>query len=332
MQAVNEDIIQTLNSGVIVVNEALVVQMMNDTAWRLLGMPTRPKSQPLKAINREIYLSTKQWLAQSIAQSFLITVKPKNIELQVSFRKMGTHKHNLILIFLDDTTKLTQQAQQMKLSSLGRLTASIAHEIRNPLGAISHAAQLLNESDNIEIDDKDLCNVIIRHSKRMNSIIENVLNLSQHRPPQQETIELTAIVELIAKELNQHYLPEPDISIAIEPGQINVQFDRSQLIQIINNLCENGLRYSEQETGEAKLSISGGLEYPSASAYLDVIDYGPGIRDEAQDKIFEPFYTTSKQGTGLWLYLARELCESNSARLSYIPMPHGGSCFRIQFI
>ncbi len=331
MQAVNEDIIQTLNSGVIVVNERLIVQMMNDTAWRLLDRPSRPKDQTLKSINREIYLATKQWLSQSLAQSYLITVKPMNIELQLSFRKMGTQNHNLILIFLDDTTKLTQQAQQLKLSSLGRLTASIAHEIRNPLGAISHAAQLLNESDHIEVDDKDLCQVIIRHSKRMNSIIENVLNLSQHRPPQQESIELHTIVEQITHELNQHYLPTPNITIALEPDQIHTDFDRSQLIQIINNLCENGLRYSEQEIGEPRLTISGGQEYPLATAYLDIIDFGPGISDEDQDKIFEPFYTTSKQGTGLGLYLARELCESNGARLNYIPMPNGGSCFRIQF-
>ena len=331
MQAVNQDIIQTLDSGVIVVNENLSVQMMNDSAWRTLGMPSQPSNQTLKRLNREIYLATKQWLSRSFSQSILITTQPNNIELQLSFKKLGTQNHNLILIFLDDTKKLTQQAQQMKLSSLGRLTASIAHEIRNPLGAISHAAQLLNESEDIDLDDKDLCHVIIRHSKRMNSIIENVLNLSQHRPPQQEEVDLGGIINLISKDISQQYKPTPEIKIVMEPESIHVRFDRSQLIQIINNLSENGLRYSEQETGKPTLVLHGALEYPSATAYLDIIDNGPGIDDDSQDKIFEPFYTTSSQGTGLGLYLARELCESNGARINYIPMPNGGSCFRIQF-
>jgi len=122
------------------------------------------------------------------------------------------------------------------------------------------------------------------------------------------------------------------LDINIEPASISVLFDRSQLIQIINNLVENGLRYSLNQTGKATIKISGGLEYPSANAYLDIIDMGPGIDDADKDKIFEPFYTTSEQGTGLGLYLARELCESNGARLSYMPVPNSpGSCFRIQF-
>ena len=331
MQAVNKDIIQTLKSGVILVDEKLNIEMINDTAWRNLGMPSQPNKQPLKKVSREIYLATKQWLMHPLSESVLIPIERINIELQLSFRKMGEENHNLILIFLEDTTQLTQQAQQLKLSSLGRLTASIAHEIRNPLGAISHAAQLLNESSGIDVADKDLCQVIIRHSKRMNSIIENVLNLSQHRPPQQEDIVLNMLIKQVVKELTQHHDPTPTIHVNLVHDPIHVQFDRSQLIQIINNLCENGIRYSIKETGEATVVISGGQEYPSAHAYLDIIDQGPGISEEHRDKIFEPFFTTSRQGTGLGLYLARELCESNGARLNYIPVPNGGSCFRIQF-
>jgi two-component system sensor histidine kinase PilS (NtrC family) len=332
MQAVNQDIIQTLNSGVIVVDDKLTVQIINDTAWRNLGMPSQPVSQPLKSVCREIYLATKQWLANPISSAVLVPIQRINIEYQLSFRKLGEDEHNLILIFLEDTSKLTQQAQQLKLSSLGRLTASIAHEIRNPLGAISHAAQLLNESEDINKADKDLCQVIVRHSKRMNSIIENVLNLSQHRPPQQEDIVLNDLVNQIKLDLTEHYQPTPEIIVNLEPEAIHVSFDRSQLTQIINNLCENGLRYSLEQTGTATIQIAGGQEYPSAKAFMDIIDNGPGIEEDLQDKIFEPFFTTSQQGTGLGLYLARELCESNGARLNYLPVPSGeGTCFRIQF-
>jgi len=332
MQAVNQDIIQTMKSGVLVIDDKLNIQLMNDAAWKEIGMPSSPQGQPLKMVCRQIYLACKQWLSNARDEAMLVHLPARNVELQLSFRKLGEEQHNLILIFLEDTTKLTQQAQQLKLSSLGRLTASIAHEIRNPLGAISHAAQLLQESEQMVSADRDLCTMITRHSKRMNNIIENVLNLSQHRPPQQEEILLINTIEQISTELIEHNEPKPAIDINIEPASISVLFDRSQLIQIINNLVENGLRYSLNQTGKATIKISGGLEYPSANAYLDIIDMGPGIDDADKDKIFEPFYTTSEQGTGLGLYLARELCESNGARLSYMPVPNSpGSCFRIQF-
>jgi two-component system sensor histidine kinase PilS (NtrC family) len=166
----------------------------------------------------------------------------------------------------------------------------------------------------------------------MNSIIENVLNLSQHRPPQQEDIVLNELINQIRLDLTEHYEPTPEIKVNLEPQAIHVSFDRSQLTQIINNLCENGLRYSLEQTGTATIHIAGGQEYPSANTYLDIIDNGPGIEEDLQDKIFEPFFTTSQQGTGLGLYLARELCESNGARLNYLPVPNGeGTCFRILF-
>ena len=312
MEAVNQDIIQTLKSGVLVVDQKLDIQLMNDTAWKELDMPAMPKNQPLKTISKDVYLATKQWLTNPVSDSVLIQLNARNIEIQLSFRKMGDDAHDLIIIFLEDTSKLTQQAQQMKLTSLGRLTASIAHEIRNPLGAISHAAQLLNESADLDTSDKDLCDMITRHSRRMNTIIENVLNLSQQRPPQQENVALENIVNQVCKELKHHFEPEPEIEIMVEPATLQVMFDRSQLQQVIHNLCENGLRYSLEKTGKATIQIN--------------------VEEEHRDKIFEPFFTTSNRGTGLGLYLASELCQSNSSKLVYLPVPNqGGSCFRIQF-
>ena len=118
----------------------------------------------------------------------------------------------------------------------------------------------------------------------------------------------------------------------LEPGEIQVRFDRSQLQQIIQNLCQNGLRYSLENTGVASLHIHAAQHYPSANAYLDIIDQGTGVEEQYRDKIFEPFFTTSNRGTGLGLYLASELCQSNGANLSYIPLPgQTGSCFRIEF-
>ncbi|MFT5452847.1 MAG: two-component system sensor histidine kinase PilS (NtrC family) [Enterobacterales bacterium] len=334
MEAVSDNIIQTLTVGVLIIDEEDNIRLINDAAWKNIGMPKGPTESSLKEISKELYQHLKQWRkypSNPESQKLKLTTDLNSNELQIRFRKMGGQEHNLVLIFLEDTSLLTQKAQQLKLSSLGRLTASIAHEIRNPLGAISHAAQLLQESETIDASDKDLCDMITKHSKRMNNIIENVMNLSQRRPPQQESIVLNSFLKNYIEELSQTNA-EINITFDITTTNLEVQFDRSQLLQVISNLCDNGLRYSKSHSGKSRLDIIGGIEDKSKIHYVDIIDFGPGILESEADNLFEPFYTTSVQGTGLGLYLAREMCEANGARLSYLPIPSGtGSCFRIKF-
>jgi two-component system sensor histidine kinase PilS (NtrC family) len=334
MEAVSENIIQTLTVGVLIIDEKDNIRLINDAAWKSIGMPKRPTDSSLREISKELYKHFEQWRknpSNPESQKLKLAMGLNSQELQIRFRQMGGHEHNLVLIFLEDTSLLTEKAQQLKLSSLGRLTASIAHEIRNPLGAISHAAQLLQESETINASDKDLCDMITKHSRRMNHIIENVMNLSQRRPPQQESIELKAFLNNYIIELSQAN-DDVDINLNIIPADSSVKFDRSQLLQVVSNLCDNGLRYSKQQSGSAILNVISGIEDDSHIQYLDIIDYGPGISKAVAENLFEPFYTTSEQGTGLGLYLAREICEANGARLSYLPVPGGtGSCFRIKF-
>jgi len=335
MEAVSNNIIQTMNTGVMIVDENNNIRLFNDAAWKNLGMPTSPQDKKLSDISKDLYQQLRQWRKNpsiTKAKKLKMGSGTDAAELQLRFKQLGEADYNLVLIFLEDTSILTQKAQQLKLSSLGRLTASIAHEIRNPLGAISHAAQLLQESETIDVNDKSLCDMITKHSRRMNHIIENVMNLSQRRPPEQEQIALQLFLENYIEELALQNHNQLNVSLEIEPSDCVILFDRSQLLQIISNLCDNGLRYSEQHSGIAKLTISGGLEFNSNAQYLDIIDYGPGVSEADSDKLFEPFYTTSEQGTGLGLYLAREICEANGARLNYLAVPNGsGSCFRINF-
>jgi two-component system sensor histidine kinase PilS (NtrC family) len=334
MEAVSDNIIQTLTVGVLLIDEQDNIRLINDAAWKSIGMPKHPTARSLKEISKELYQHLKQWRknpSNPESQKLKLAMDLNSQELQIRFRQMGGQEHNLVLIFLEDTSLVTQKAQQLKLSSLGRLTASIAHEIRNPLGAISHAAQLLQESETINESDKDLCNMITKHSRRMNHIIENVMNLSQRRPPQQESIVLNSLLENYIRELSQTN-KEIEITINITKPTLVVQFDRSQLLQVISNLCDNGLRYSQLHSGSPRLNIITGIEDETKLQYVDIIDFGPGISEAEADNLFEPFYTTSEQGTGLGLYLAREICEANAARLSYLPIPSGtGSCFRIKF-
>ncbi len=246
------------------------------------------------------------------------------------FSAIGDTKENVI-IFLEDTTLLTQHAQRLKLASLGRLTASIAHEIRNPLGALSHAAQLLKESDEIDPTSQGLVNIIENNTKRVNDIIENIMQLSQRNAVRLKEINLSQYIPIMVQEYVSGRSTSPLLDAQFQTSNLIVHFDLSQLSQIMTNLIDNAARYSELKIGKPIVQLMVGIEPHSHTAFLDVIDKGEGISPELSEKIFEPFFTTSRSGTGLGLYLSRELCEANHARLDYIPLPTGGSCFRISF-
>ena len=234
-------------------------------------------------------------------------------------------------IMRDDNAQVAQQAQQLKLASLGRLTASIAHEIRNPLGAISHAAQLLSESEQLPAQDKRLSDIIQQHSKRMNKVIETVLELSRRRASEPQLVDLALWLEQFADTFAASHTAADRLELTIEQPGIMTRMDPGQLNQVVDNLCSNALRYSgisgEPRTVWLKLYVHPESDLPM----LEVIDHGPGIADEHIGHIFEPFYTTESSGTGLGLYISRELCESNQARLEYEPLVPRGSCMRITF-
>jgi len=226
---------------------------------------------------------------------------------------------------------LAQQAQQLKLASLGRLTASIAHEIRNPLGAISHAGQLLAEDEQLGAADQRLTEIIQAHSKRVNTIIENIMQLSRRQPTQPEELELKPWLDGFLHDFGHDNPAGADkIDMSKIPENLFVRFDSSQLQQVISNLCHNGLSHGANQ-GSARVSLQAGISHDNHKPYLDVIDNGPGVASDDLTKLFEPFFTTSAIGTGLGLYIARELCESNQARLDYVPGKDQGACFRITF-
>jgi two-component system sensor histidine kinase PilS (NtrC family) len=249
---------------------------------------------------------------------------------------LGSEARAGTLIFLEDTARMAQQAQQLKLASLGRLTASIAHEIRNPLGAISHAEQLLTESTDSEAStdagDKRLLEIIHTNTARVNDIIENVLQLSRRDLSMPEDLPLKDWLQDFIQEFVHSQKCDPaDVALYLEPEDCTVHMDASQLHQVLWNLCQNGLRHSQDYPGQPKLELHGGIAADSRKAFLDIIDHGPGVPPEARQNIFEPFFTTESKGSGLGLYIARELCECNQARLSYVAIPTGGACFRIEF-
>lgn len=330
LEHLNHQIIQRMHTGILVAEPNGTIRMANAASGELL-LGERAASPWLLDLPQALKQRLDQWLENPNARTPPFQARNETPGVQANFMRLDSPLEHLILIFLEDTGKITQQAQQMKLASLGRLTAGIAHEIRNPLGAISHAAQLLGESDTADDGDRRMAGIIQRHSERVNAIIENVLELSRRRTT---SVHLMDLGEWLARVVNDYResVTEPvviDLKLSNSPG--SARFDPSQLQQALTNLIDNGLRYSRQRTGSAQITVRTGVTDNGQRAYVDVQDYGPGLDESQQASLFEPFHTTEQNGTGLGLYLARELCEANQARLFLLASSAQGCCFRITF-
>jgi len=237
---------------------------------------------------------------------------------------------NLFLIFLDDSRIYSVRAEELTLSTLGRLSASIAHEIRNPLAAISYSAQLLDESEGMPEADRRLLEIIHSQCQRMNGIVENILGLARRERSQPESIELTAFTRRFVEEYRQNHPLETDVMQSVNEARLQVAMaDPQHLHQVLTVLVHNALNYGREPGKPAQVTVSVRQDKATAAPLIEVIDRGPGIPMRVAEQLFTPFYTTSEHGTGLGLYIAKQLCEANQCTLQYFPVPGGGSCFRI---
>lgn len=331
MEQLTEYIIQRMQTGILVVDVHDRVRLINESAWHLLGMPSSPNQRRLADLAPALAQQLQAWRQREVGAAHLLRASPSAPEVLPRFARLGTEKSTGTLIFLENTAAMAQQAQQLKLASLGRLTASIAHEIRNPLGAISHAGQLLAESQHLDPGERRMTQIILDHSRRMNHIVENVLQVSRRQRTHPEDVALESWLQHFIDELCQtQEIPRARVRLEVRLPQLTVQFDPNQLHQILWNLCTNALRYTKPREDGIGLELIAGMAEDPPTPYLDIIDFGPGVSNDLIDQIFEPFFTTESKGTGLGLYIAKELCEVNQARLNYLPRPTG-ACFRITF-
>lgn len=331
----NEHIINTMRTGIMVVSSDGIVQLVNRAAKNLLSDAFISENVPLSKISPVLYDRFIEWqMDPDNASQKPIQQSHGLPDIQPGFSNIepGKTRDARTLVFLEDASQLNQRFQQVKLASLGRLTASIAHEIRNPLAAIHHASQLLEEAD-LQPADAKLTAIINTQVNRLNSTVENVLQLSRQ---QRGTPEQLNIYEWLVN-FREEYCASKSLllhqfHIEIYPRDTSVLFDSSQLHQVIWNLCSNALYHSGLSSDDIMINIQGGFSIDSDQPYIDVIDNGRGIDAEVAQQIFEPFYTTSTDGTGLGLYITKEVVESNRAKINYIALPTGGTCFRISFI
>ncbi|MFJ2687913.1 sensor histidine kinase [Pseudomonas sp. NPDC087342] len=329
LEALNALILQRMRTGILVLDEQRRVQLANHSALSLLGQE-RLEGQLIDEYSPTLVERLQLWLNNPTLRPQSLKIARSGLELQPSFIALDQSPHHQTLIFLEDLAQIAQQAQQLKLAALGRLTAGIAHEIRNPLGAVSHAAQLLLESEELNGADRRLTQIIQDHSQRMNRVIENVLQLSRRQQTAPQRLDLKPWLEQYVAETREAATEGQQIHLRIGMGHFTTLMDPNQLTQILDNLLRNAWRHSGSvhETAEVWLELF--VDADSQLPVLEVLDNGPGVAPDQQAHLFEPFFTTSSQGTGLGLYLSRELCESNQARLDFKPR-QGGGCFRITF-
>jgi two-component system sensor histidine kinase PilS (NtrC family) len=330
LEKVNQLIIHRMRTGIIVVGTRHKVLQANEAAAQMLGKPII-RGMDIEELAIGLAQRLRHWEETPSIRPMPFNNHSGGSEIMANFKPLATYSEETVLIFLDDNTQVAQQAQQMKLASLGRLTASIAHEIRNPLGAISHAAQLLGESQDLPAADRRLSEIIQQHSQRMNKVIETVLELSRRRPSEPQLVDLGLWLDQFAADFLAGSPGNDSLELDIASQGIQTRVDPHQLNQVLDNLCRNALRYTEAAGSHKTIWLRLYLQPDSELPTLEVIDHGPGIAEEHVPHIFEPFYTTHANGTGLGLYISRELCESNQARLEFEPVLPRGCCMRITF-
>jgi two-component system sensor histidine kinase PilS (NtrC family) len=247
------------------------------------------------------------------------------------FAPLGKGPLPPVLIFLEDLTALDDRIHQSRLAALGRLSASIAHEIRNPVGAISHAAQLLGEDAGLSEPNRRMSDIILANAERVSTIIGNVQQLARRESTRPERMPLGDWLTEFAQEfINTGGHEAGQLAAEIPDPELEVRVDPSHLRQILWNLCENAFRYSVKARDD-KIEVRIGRLAGSNRPFLEVLDRGPGIDSTISDRIFEPFFTSRASGTGLGLFIARELAQCNRALLVFEPRAGGGSIFRIVF-
>lgn len=317
---VNQLVIEDMQDGVLVVDEDGRVAQHNPAAQRLLGAAPLNGAE-LAQLLPEFESRWRAWRRDRASEAET-PLEVGGRELRLRLVEAGGAEE-LSLVFVEDISRLRDEAQQLKLAALGRLTANIAHEIRNPLSAISHAAELLNEEKR-ERDRERLTRIIHDNTGRLERLVGDVLQLSRRDRAARERIALNAWLMAFVEEFvaNESVPPE---RFAIDTGrELAVEFDREQLRQVLWNLLRNAVRHARAEPRSIRLL----LRPYGDRVELNVIDNGPGVPRENRGQLFEPFFTTDSKGTGLGLYLARELCAANRASLDYVgDMP--GAHFRI---
>jgi two-component system sensor histidine kinase PilS (NtrC family) len=334
LNELNEFIVQHLRECILVVDESDRVRLVNETAAHLLTGGPIASGTLLGEVSPRLLYQLETWRRQASDRrdsTGEVVSSDGGIVIRPHFVPLSETGPGPVLVFLEDTSVVAERVQQSKLASLGRLSASIAHEIRNPVGAMSHASQLLRESPALGADDRHLTDIIEKNAVRVSQIIESVLQLSRRETTRQERVALQSWLETFAQEFAATAQVAPStFSLRNDADGIEVHFDPTHLHQVVWNLCDNALKHAASDHDEP-VQLRIGRIASTGRPFLEIADRGVGIDPANAERIFEPFFTDKAGGTGLGLFISRELCQTNGAVLAYEMRAGGGSIFRIIF-
>jgi len=328
---VNELIIRRMRVGVLMVDGNGRIRMANEAARILLGQAgaehrgEAPRTLP--QLSPSLAMRVAEWRRSGQSDDTPLTLGDDGNEVLPRFTRLLA-TDDTTLIFLDDTALVSRRAESLTLAAMGRFSASLAHEIRNPLAAISYATQLLEESRDIGDSDRRLLQIVHQQCLRTNTIVESVLGLARRERAQPEHVDLVGLVRAFIDDYRQT-CPEENASLrqAGQLPEVPAMVDPRHLQQVLTSLTNNAVRHGHQPGEAARITIHVGVD--EGSPTIEISDRGPGIPDAVTHQLFRPFFTTSEHGTGLGLYIAHELCRANDGRLEYVSLPGGGACFRI---
>lgn len=320
---INQRVIRDMQDGVLVVAANGRVRQCNPQAEALFGVSAQ-EGADLGTFSVALSEKFAQWSADPVETETLLRVAGSQRLLRARFLPPGDGENSLI--YLEDIGRIQAQAQQLKLAALGRLTANMAHEIRNPLSAISHAAELLVDEERVEARQR-LIRIIGDNTQRLNRLVVEVLELGRRDTTSPESIRLALYLRQFVEEFALHDATAPArLRIEGADEEQTIVFDRTHLHRVLWNLLINALRHASAEPAAVRLVVAAGA--CGDTVELHIVDDGPGIEESSRGQVFEPFFTTQGTGTGLGLYIARELCEANGAQLELLDNSPGAH-FRI---
>lgn len=328
LAGINELIIRRMRTGVLMVDGTRTVRLANEAAQQLYGETDHGlEGMGLSEISPELATRLYQWLRTGEPDDAPMPYGREKLEVQPRFTRL-LQDSDTVLVFLDDASLVSRRAESLTLSAMGRFSASLAHEVRNPLAAINYSVQLLAESPDLPESDRRLVEIIHQQCQRTNGIIESVLGLARRERAMGEQLELVAYVRRFVDEFTRTMSPENgSLRAAGRDRPLPGVFDPGHLHQVLTILVQNAINYGRLPGEPARITVA--AEERDGRPVVEVTDRGPGVPDAIASQLGRPFFTTSEHGTGLGLYIARELCRSNGASLDYVPVPAGGACFRI---
>ncbi len=309
---ITRQVMRDMQDGVLVVDPSGLVRQHNPQALALLAIEA-PIGSSLAEFSAPLGERYPRWRTRAGEISEAVRI-PRSGRL-VRVRYIPAAESGNALVYLEDLERVQARTQQIKLAALGRLTANMAHEIRNPLSAISHAAELLDEGGSPETTSR-LTQIIHDNAQRLNQLVAEILELGRRDRTRPETIVLAGFLTAFVDDFAlQGGRPRGALVLEAEADVVTC-FDRGHLNRVLWNLVGNALRYCSGNPGSVRIIVR--KEVDSGRVEIHIVDDGPGIDDATRAQVFEPFFTTDSHGTGLGLYIARELCEANGATLTLL--------------